>query len=72
MVVQGVGAVSCERGTLVTARRLEYRSCSPVLEFRAALEATHGQMDDFFRQLLFKCHLEEVTFVGFEVAFVGD
>ena len=29
-----------------------------------ALEATHGQMDDFFSQLPFKYHLEEGASVG--------
>ena len=28
------------------------------------LEATQGQMDGFFRQLLYKCYLEEVASVG--------
>ena len=30
----------------------------------AALEATQGQMDGFFSQLHYECHLEEVAFVG--------
>ena len=30
----------------------------------AALEATQGQMDDFFGQLPYKCHPEEVASVG--------
>jgi len=30
----------------------------------AALEATQGQNDSFFSQLLCKCHLEEVASVG--------
>ena len=33
-------------------------SCDP------ALEATQGQMDGFFSQLPYKCHLEEVASVG--------
>ena len=28
------------------------------------LEATQGQMDGFFSQLPYKCHLEEVASVG--------
>ena len=31
---------------------------------QAALEATQGQMDGFFSQLSYKCHLEEVASVG--------
>ena len=30
----------------------------------AALEATQGQMDGFFRQLPYKCHLQKVASVG--------
>ena len=30
----------------------------------SALEATQGQMDGFFSQLPYKCHLEEVASVG--------
>jgi len=30
----------------------------------SALEATHGQMDGFFGQFPYKCHLEEVASVG--------
>jgi len=30
-----------------------------------ALEATQGQMDDFFSQLPYKCYLEEVASVGY-------
>jgi len=30
----------------------------------AALEATQGQMDGFFSQLPYKCHLEEVATLG--------
>jgi len=30
----------------------------------SALEATQGQMDGFFSQLSYKCHLEEVASVG--------
>jgi hypothetical protein len=30
----------------------------------AALEATQGQMDGFFSQLPYKCHLKEVASVG--------
>jgi len=43
---------------------------SKTLEFdvlglnRSALEATQGQMDGFFSQLPYKCHLEEVASVG--------
>ena len=29
-----------------------------------ALEATQGQMDGFFGQLLYKCHLDEAASVG--------
>jgi len=29
-----------------------------------ALEATQGQMDGFFSQLTYKCHLEELASVG--------
>ena len=29
-----------------------------------ALEATHGQMNGFFSQLPYKCHIEEVASVG--------
>jgi len=32
--------------------------------FRAALEATQGQIDGVFSQLPYKCYLEEVAFVG--------
>ena len=42
-------------------------SCSPLSPHpapRAALEATHGQMDGFFSQLPYKCYLFEVAFVG--------
>ena len=31
--------------------------------FGTALETTQGQMDDFLRQLPYKCHLEEVASV---------
>ena len=31
---------------------------------KTALKATQGQMDGFFGQLPFKCHLEEVASVG--------
>jgi len=30
----------------------------------AAMEATQGQIDGFFSQLPYKCHLEEVASVG--------
>ena len=30
----------------------------------SALEATQGQLDDFFSQIPCKCHLEEVASVG--------
>ena len=33
------------------------------LQERAALEATQGQIDGFFSQLPYKCHLEEVASV---------
>ena len=36
---------------------------SALLAF-TALEATQGQMDDFFSQSPFRCHLEEVASVG--------
>ena len=36
----------------------------PNLTQPAALEATQGQMDGFFSQLPYKCHLEEVASVG--------
>ena len=32
--------------------------------FKAALEATQGQMDGFFSQLPYKCHIEELAPVG--------
>jgi len=31
---------------------------------QSALEATQGQIDGFFSQLPYKCHLEEVASVG--------
>ena len=34
------------------------------LGLRAALEATQGQMNGFFSQLPYKCHLKEVASVG--------
>ena len=36
----------------------------PPLGNRAALEATQGQMDGFYRQLQYKCYFEEVASVG--------
>jgi len=35
----------------------------------AALEATQGQMDGFFSQLPYKCHLEEVASAGDDLRF---
>ena len=42
-----------------TAPELAGRSC-----LDSALEATQGQMDGFFSQLPYKCHLEKVASVG--------
>ena len=34
------------------------------MQVHTALEATQGQIDSFFSQLPYKCHLEEVASVG--------
>jgi len=41
-----------------------YRRGTSVKRITPALEATHGQIDGFFSQLPYKCHLEEVASVG--------
>ena len=46
--VRGLGAVGAEGAELGA---------------RVALKATQGQMDGFFSQLPYKCHLEEVASV---------
>ena len=38
-----------------------YRRGTSVKRITPALEATHGQIDGFFSQLPYKCHLEEVA-----------
>ena len=47
-------------------------SCQRVHPGLQGLEATQGQIDGLFSQLPYKCYLEEVASVGFEVASVGD
>jgi hypothetical protein len=49
---------SCE------AERVVDRLSQKPEEERAALEATHGHIDGFSSQLLYKCDLEEVASVG--------
>ena len=41
----------------------DYEAGRPIVSV-PALEATQGQMDGFFSQLPYKCHLEEVACVG--------
>ena len=39
-------------------------ACCTLVRSVTDLEATQGQMDGFFSQLPYKCHLEEVASVG--------
>jgi len=52
-VASGLGAVRGRSNTWYCANSEQ-----------SALEATQGQKDGFFRQLPFKCHLEQVAFLG--------
>ena len=63
------GVLSYERGTPAIlpqkkSRSLQGHPFEPFNVFersKSALEATQGQMDGFFNQLPYKCHLEEVV-----------
>ena len=48
----------------VTVLYVPYSLDSGERIYASALEATQGQMDGFFSQLQYKCHLEEVASVG--------
>ena len=70
MVVLGGGAFSYERGTPVVPSNVFYGEPSYTAGYRGmsgrenpALQATQGQMDAFFSQLPYKCHLFEVASV---------
>ena len=61
-----VGACTFDRMVqdISLVHRMTIRSVARISVCVAALEATQGQMDGFFRQLPFRCHLEEVASAG--------
>ena len=58
------------QATLKSTNHIDFFGCPDVDQSESesnshpALQATQGQMDGFFGQLPYKCHLEEVASVG--------